>query len=377
VRSLTNTHLIIFSLTVLLIAAVAAAPPLPCEFSGTVAINGQPAPAGTVISAVINGNESGTITIPDAGVFGGSDTFAERLVVSGGEEDAGQIITFLIDGDEADQTAVFSPGTSSVIALTVRHDTPAITPAPADPSATATPLTPAAGGGGASPAATATPSPAGPAEEYISSAPLTITAEGIVDSSIVVNAEDRGCSLCVEEGTHACDRNGNPLTSVEIVPVNDALVAETPVASASVLPGHAYACEPSGATFEPSAELRFYLDEQEWDAYVPDDLIVCVYREETGEWENIPFRTDEKNRAVRADVTHFSLFALFTGVSDAAATTGDHTASSADHTPHPRETPDDPAPEPERAFPVSWMAAGFILLGVFGVSIYYLLLKKG
>jgi hypothetical protein len=371
-----NTLLIIFLLPVLLIAAVAAAPTLPCEFSGTVAINGQPAPVGTVISAVINGIESGTMTVPDTGVFGGSDTFAERLVVTGSEEDVGEIITFLIDGDEADQTAVFSPGTSSVIALTVRHETPVITPEPADPLATTSPTVPSSGGGSAPPAGTATPSPAGVAEEFTTSAPLTLTAEGLVDSSIVVNAGDRSCSLCIDMGTYARDRNGGSLMSVEIVPVNGALIPETPVASGSLLPGRAYACEPSGASFTPPVELRFYLDEQEWDKYVPDDLSVRFYREETREWESIPFKTDEESRTVRAEVSHFSFFALFTGVSDAVVTTDDHTASSADHTPEPRKTSADPASAPEGPFMYSWVAAGIILLGVIGGSIYYLFLKK-
>lgn len=100
----------------------ASSPQLPCEFYGTVAIQGSPAPAGSVITAYVNGTLQGSITMTQAGSFGGMGTFDERLIVMTGENDFANgvpAITFKINDKTADQTASYQPGASSAINLTV------------------------------------------------------------------------------------------------------------------------------------------------------------------------------------------------------------------------------------------------------------------
>lgn len=100
----------------------AASPQLPCEFYGTAVVQGSPAPAGTVITAYVNGTLQGSITMTEAGKFGGMGTFDERLIVMTGENDFANgvpTITFKISDKTADQTASYQPGASSVINLTV------------------------------------------------------------------------------------------------------------------------------------------------------------------------------------------------------------------------------------------------------------------
>jgi len=63
----------------------AASPQLPCEFYGTVTVMGSPAPAGTLITAYVNGTNQGSITVTEPGKFGGMGTFDERLIVMTGE----------------------------------------------------------------------------------------------------------------------------------------------------------------------------------------------------------------------------------------------------------------------------------------------------
>ena len=57
---------------ILLLAAHASAiPPMPTEFYGSVVIDGKPAPAGTNITALINGVEKGSIkTVVDGFTVG-------------------------------------------------------------------------------------------------------------------------------------------------------------------------------------------------------------------------------------------------------------------------------------------------------------------
>ena len=100
----------------------AASPQLPCEFYGTVTVMGSPAPAGTLITAYVNGTNQGSITVTEPGKFGGMGTFDERLIVMTGENDFANgvpKITFKINDSPADQIANYQPGASTSINLTI------------------------------------------------------------------------------------------------------------------------------------------------------------------------------------------------------------------------------------------------------------------
>lgn len=101
-----------------LIGTVSAVPLLPAEFWGSVTINGDPAPVGTIITAWIEGNESGSLTLDTAGFYGGYAIFDKRLLVCGGEGDVGKIVTFFVNGVKASETAVYTPGSSTRLDLT-------------------------------------------------------------------------------------------------------------------------------------------------------------------------------------------------------------------------------------------------------------------
>lgn len=91
---------------------------LPEEFYGNITVNGVAASVGTVIVAKIGGEEKGSFTTTEAGIYGGSGTFDPRLVVSGEEADIRQVITFWVNGSKADQTAIYEPGESRELNLT-------------------------------------------------------------------------------------------------------------------------------------------------------------------------------------------------------------------------------------------------------------------
>lgn len=93
----------------------------PEEFRGNVTVNGAPAPVGARIIAKINGVERGSFTITEAGKYGATGTFSDRLVVSGDEADVDHTITFWINGSQASQTPVYEPGESKELDLSVTH----------------------------------------------------------------------------------------------------------------------------------------------------------------------------------------------------------------------------------------------------------------
>ncbi len=115
-------RIFVLLLLLALAAPASAFPLLPAEFSGTVTIDGSPAPAGTVIIARIDGRDCGSLALAAAGVFGGEELHDTRLIVNGEDGDAGKTITFFVDGVAAG-TAVYTPGASTTIALAVTTGT--------------------------------------------------------------------------------------------------------------------------------------------------------------------------------------------------------------------------------------------------------------
>ncbi|MCK5108820.1 MAG: dockerin type I repeat-containing protein, partial [Methanosarcinales archaeon] len=97
-------------------------PAFPEAYYGTVAINGVSAPVGTEIIAMIKGIEKGRFTTTAVGIYGGSGTFDQKLIVAGDESDVGGTTTFWIDGIPAYQTDAYNCGTSTNLHLSVGTD---------------------------------------------------------------------------------------------------------------------------------------------------------------------------------------------------------------------------------------------------------------
>jgi len=160
----------IFILILALAAPASAIPAIPAEFSGTVTIDGSPAPAGTVITARIGDCACGSLTLAAAGVYGGEALFEDRLTVKGEDTDAGATITFFVDGVAAG-SAVYTPGTSANLALAVTRG--------GTSSGSSGPSGSTSGGSGSGPSATpfTTPTPTPTATEpAVSGTPDTESA---------------------------------------------------------------------------------------------------------------------------------------------------------------------------------------------------------
>jgi len=89
----------------------AAPPAIPHQFFGNVTISGSPAPVGTVITAMIEDTECGSLMTTDAGRYGDPDwRLGNRLLVTGTAEQNGETIEFFVDEMVAKETAMFKPG---------------------------------------------------------------------------------------------------------------------------------------------------------------------------------------------------------------------------------------------------------------------------
>ncbi|WP_267641409.1 PKD domain-containing protein [Haloarchaeobius amylolyticus] len=94
------------------VSAGSTAPPSPpAAYYGQVLVDGEPAPAGVELVAVVDGEVRGTITTDENGTYGGSESFDEKLEVSGNSsEDAGATVSFRVAGASADTTVAWESG---------------------------------------------------------------------------------------------------------------------------------------------------------------------------------------------------------------------------------------------------------------------------
>ncbi|ELZ09248.1 hypothetical protein C479_10520 [Halovivax asiaticus JCM 14624] len=90
------------------IAASDDPPPPPHSFHGEVYVDGEPASPGTEIVAMIDGEERGEIVVSENGTYGGPTVGDEKLVVHGENGDENKTITFLVDGEAANENAAWT-----------------------------------------------------------------------------------------------------------------------------------------------------------------------------------------------------------------------------------------------------------------------------
>jgi len=314
-----RTYVTVILLLALITGAMAAEeiPEFPEEYSGTITIDGKPAPAGTTIVALIDGEVRGTLTTTEAGRFGGSSTYNAKLTVTGYADDIGKTITFTVNGKPVPMTATFgsesetSPGRSHEINLAAKSE--------GGNTGGGGSGTTSGGGGGSSkdPGSQLVYDPNAP-EVHAGHAPLATSPSGVVLESVTVRTADEIGAVTIQEGTTARDRDGNPLGEVTSTTVAPADVPAAPPGTTVVI---ALSCGPAGATFDPPAVLTYTLSGEEW-AKIDGGATpkVMWYNPETEEWQDVPATVDPITRTVTAQVSHFSIYALAWTVPEAATT---------------------------------------------------------
>jgi len=91
-------------------------PPLPTAFYGVASIDGEYLPAGTTITAKIEGVEKGSIQTQENGVFGGSRGDDGKLFVHGTDSnDVQKYISFFAGEQEFEQKAIYDSSTHEII----------------------------------------------------------------------------------------------------------------------------------------------------------------------------------------------------------------------------------------------------------------------
>ncbi|QSZ67004.1 hypothetical protein RJ40_05600 [Methanofollis aquaemaris] len=348
-----------------LVGCALAFPLLPMEFSGTVTIDGKSAPAGTVVTAMINGHACGSAALGEAGIYGGDAVFDSRLNVSGEEGEAGKTITFSVGGTKAQETAVYVPGTAAALDLTV---TSGGSSKPSGPGGS--------GGGGPSGSHRSAPpvQSSAPVMEYTGNAPLDLDSEGAARFRTVVSTSENDANLVIDEGVKALNRFGRPLDSVTVKSVPP---DELPSSDDEAVPfGRALKGEPAGATFDPAIEVSITLTPEEWERLAAgEQFVVRWYDSATGTWEALETTVHPSTRTVTAKVSHFTIFAVFARAAPAPIVTSAGQASAAIGADTLPPAPDAAAPAPETGWSSLWLV-GLGALAVAGGGVFLLHMKK-
>ena len=259
-----------------------------------------------------------------------------------------------------------NPGTYSLYAMGVKGnkviaiDEKTITVAAAAPAPQPTHTSFGGSGSGSSKTTTS------PATESVGTGSLTTSTDGVMSNAARVAATDGVASLFVPEGVTALDRYGEPLAEISIQPAAADVVPGVPAGALFQFAGLTYETGPDGATFDPAITLTFNIPDDLWDSLdlTTEQLTVKWYNPETGYWEDVQTAFSPETRTVRATITHFSIYALFT--ESIAPTTPVETVVT---------TPASEVP-PAEGLPTTMIIFAVIIVVIIAAGVYLFVVKK-
>jgi hypothetical protein len=132
--------------------------------------------------------------------------------------------------------------------------------------------------------------------------------KGVITQAPALQSVDGSATVNIATGIVAKDAEGRPLSSLSIktIPAED-LPDASPGAPLSFA-GMAYDLQPDGATFTPGIIISFYAP----DTQSGQEIVVEMYDNETGTWQDVPTSTDPETGGITAHISHLCYVALFT-----------------------------------------------------------------
>ncbi|MBN1167538.1 MAG: hypothetical protein JXA44_10480 [Methanospirillaceae archaeon] len=260
-----------------------ATPPLPCEFYGGVFINDIPAPAGTKITALINGIDHGEIITENDGFYGGPALFDRRLTVAATEDELGSgigTIIFQINGMPARETAEYIPGLSQELLLTT-------------------------GGVNTNPDMPVSPT----AVSTIPYQPTPPPGSGF-ESATTYIADDGQARLLFDAGSQILDK-GVAIDQVEIIRTDSAMLPPMSESLQETFTGYGYRIVPDGAVFIPEATFIISVPPGELQDYVSNFAVLKLFSPATGGWQDQNTAINTNAGEVHSTVTWSTAYALF------------------------------------------------------------------
>jgi len=295
-----RTLIVPFCIILLITIHVAAVPPLPAEFYGSVSIDGKPAPVGTMITAQINGVEKGSIRTLADGFYGGPGLFDTRLKVNVSEEEyrPGELkIVFMINGFQATQNTDFEPGSSKQMDLT-------------------------SGSAGVAGQATGVITPSGTVAPIQGQAPISAgsnQAPGTgastitygLDQPLTFKSDDGLSELFFTKDTMLFSPDGQFLNAVGLRSRSIADLPPFPANQSLRFTGYGYEIIPEGTYFNPKGVLTFKLPPERAFEILNTGPVIYEYLPQTATWEPVNTASNVFTNLITADIYEAAIYGLF------------------------------------------------------------------
>jgi hypothetical protein len=131
---------------------------------------------------------------------------------------------------------------------------------------------------------------------------------GVIDKTIIARSADDKCTVKLNEGTKAKDKDGYPLEKITIVELEDppALPEDCIIVSLT------YNISPSGAIFKPMTILSITYDKSKIPEGVSEEeLVIATWDEAIGEWVELgDCVVNQLAQTITAPISHFSAFTV-------------------------------------------------------------------
>ena len=139
---------------------------------------------------------------------------------------------------------------------------------------------------------------------------LSFTAEFAPDDNREFTSDDETLAISIPKETIALDNDGNPLTEIEFIPIEEELDAS----GETSIVGLPYQLLPEGATFDQPVTLTWKYDQGDVpDGIDEEDLIVArcdTCADGETKWEELEIDIDPEDDIITAYIDHFSTFAV-------------------------------------------------------------------
>jgi hypothetical protein len=326
-RSAETTLFFIIALALILVQ-VSAVPPMPMEFFGSVTLDGNPAPAGAIISAQVNGVERGNLTTTVAGFYGGPAIFDNRLKVFISENEyqpGNNNITFFINGWQSGQSVEYVPGKSVQMDLVSGGTGTAklqqsSTPIPLPVQTPSGVKNGSTGNESGSTRITTGSYPpeqaAGRAEELAGSEQGKNTITYGLDQKRVFTSEDGLVEVLFEKDTMLFSPDGQFLTVIGIKPKTITDLPPLPQNKSVQYSGYAYEIIPEATYFNPKGLLTLRLPPERAYEIIRSGPVILEYLPQSGSWERINTDANMFANTISADIYEAAIYGLFIPVSN-------------------------------------------------------------
>ncbi|MBI2836399.1 MAG: hypothetical protein HYX85_01750 [Chloroflexi bacterium] len=285
----------------------AAVPELPHAFFGEVRINGAPAPVGTRIEArgagVLTDIAGNPITTTLQGAYGGAGSFDPKLIVQGAIVQ-GAALSFFVNGNAANETAIWLSGQVTRLDLTVIAVGGGGGGGGAGGGGAGGGAGGGGGGGGAPPAGGGTETTV--ALTGLSGIAPALDNRGKTQSAAKLKTADSKVDVNIAAGTEMTDKAGQAISTLSAAPL--AAPPAPPPGGSVVL---AYQFGPAGARFNPPIVMTLSFSLATLPPGTPlDRLFIAWWDAAAGKWEKLGSAVDPVNNTITAPVSHFTEFAV-------------------------------------------------------------------